>query len=235
MEHSPQFSTLAGHLLDIQKQLQPVLKDALNPFTNSTYATLNSVMEACHGELLSRGILLTQLPCAAPVELGAGYIGLETRIIHAESEEWISSTAVIPLPKNDPQGMGSAITYSRRYTLCSILGIVTEDDDGNAASNLPTKQVESRKRPIAGSSLKNAPNRDVGVKKKFSDTPNRPVANPPSLPKIDGVGFKSISAEDGRLCIVATGRTMEKKELLKASGFKWDSQQKIWWKYAETA
>ena len=102
---------LAKALLEVQRELVPVVKDSTNPFTKSTYASLNSVMEACRDILISHGIWLTQLPCPAPVELGTGHIGLETRLVHAESGQWISCLAVIPLPKNDPQGMGSAITY----------------------------------------------------------------------------------------------------------------------------
>ena len=123
-------------MLIVQQQLQPAIKDAKNPFIGNEYATLNSVMESCRNLLSAQGIWLTQLPCPAPVELGAGHIGLETRLIHAESGQWISSIAIIPLPKNDPQGMGSA-----------ILGIVTEDDDGNAAS-ISQKQVKTRIRPV---------------------------------------------------------------------------------------
>ena len=86
-------------------------------------------MKFCRSLLSAQAIWLTQLPCPAPVELGAGHIGLETRLIHAESGQWISSVAIIPLPKNDPQGMGSAITYARRYALTAMLGIITEEDD----------------------------------------------------------------------------------------------------------
>jgi len=49
------------------------------------------------------------------------------------------------------------------------------------------------------------------------------------------VSFRTVQAEDGRRCIVASGKTLEKKELLRASGFKWDSQQRIWWKYDDAA
>ena len=147
MTQSPDITKLSQAMLIVQQQLQPAIKDAKNPFIGNEYATLNSVMESCRSLLSSQGIWLTQLPCPAPVELGTGHIGLETRLIHAESGQWISSTAIIPLPKNDPQGMGSAITYARRYSLCAILGIETEDDDGNAAS-ISQKQVKTRIRPL---------------------------------------------------------------------------------------
>ena len=149
MNQSQNISELSRAMLQIQKNLLPALKDATNPFTRSNYATLNRVMESCRDELLTHGIWLAQLPCPAPVELGAGHIGLETRLIHAESGQWISSMAVIPLPKNDPQGMGSAITYARRYSLCAMLGIVTEDDDGEGAK-IGSKSASSQKRSTGG-------------------------------------------------------------------------------------
>jgi hypothetical protein len=56
-------------------------------------------------------------------------------LIHANSGEYISANSTMHPTKSDPQSIGSAITYHRRYALCSILGLnVDEDDDGNKAS-----------------------------------------------------------------------------------------------------
>ena len=234
MNTSQDIAKLAQAMLNVQQQLQPAIKDAKNPFIGNEYATLNSVMESCRSLLSAHGIWLTQLPCPAPIELGAGHIGLETRLIHAESGQWISSVAIIPLPKNDPQGMGSAITYARRYSLCAILGIVTEDDDGNAAS-ISQKQVKTRIRPIEATQRQKGTSESSSSTDKILGTSNRSVSLHQNLPKIDGVSFRTVQAEDGRRCIVASGKTLEKKELLRASGFRWDSQQRIWWKYDDAA
>jgi len=222
MNSSQQITNLAQAMIKVQKQLQPVVKNAQNTFVGNTYATLNSVVEACKYSLLEHGIWVTQLPTPAPVELGTGHIALETRLIHVESGEWISSTTVIPLPKNDPQGMGSAITYARRYSLCAMLGIITEDDDGNAASIHPQKQNKQQHQ-----------SRPKSQEKTHSQTPTEQAKS--SLPKLDGVSYENVQADDGRMCVVATGSTLEKKELLRAAGFKWNPQQKIWWKYAGAA
>jgi len=219
MNTSSAITKLSQAMLKVQQQLQPAIKDARNTYVGNDYATLNSVMDACKDALLIHGIWLTQLPCPAPVELGTGHIALETKLIHAESGEWISSTAVIPLPKNDPQGMGSAITYARRYSLCAMLGIITEDDDANAASDLGQKQTKQ----MRGKTMSHKPVHES------------PKSSSGALPKIDGVSYKNVQAEDGRMCVVANGNTLDKKELLKAAGFKWNSQQKVWWKYAATA
>ena len=110
-------------------------------------------MEACRDVLLAHGIWMTQLPVPAPVELGPGHIGLLTKLTHAESGQWQSSLAVVPLPKADPQGMGSAITYARRYALTAMLGIITEeDDDGEAAKRHP-KTSGRVKQPINGAQV----------------------------------------------------------------------------------
>ena len=230
MNQSQDISELSRAMLQIQKNLLPALKDATNPFTRSNYATLNSVMESCRDELLTHGIWLTQLPCPAPVELGAGHIGLETRLIHAESGQWISSMAVIPLPKNDPQGMGSAITYARRYSLCAMLGIVTEDDDGEGAK-IGSKSTSSQKRGIGGPQRQKKALDDSAIENQNSGAANRAVDDLENLPRLDGVTYRKVQAQDGRLCIIARGETASKKTLLMAAGFKWNVQQRIWWKY----
>ena len=234
MNQSQDISELSRAMLQIQKNLLPALKDATNPFTRSNYATLNSVMESCRSELLSHGIWLTQLPCPAPVELGAGHIGLETRLIHAESGQWISSLAVIPLPKNDPQGMGSAITYARRYSLCAMLGIVTEDDDGEGAK-ISSKSASSQKRSIGGPQRQKEPSGNTTIENQISGASNRAVDDLKNLPKLDGVTYRKVQAQDGRLCIIAKGETASKKTLLMAAGFTWNQQQRLWWKYADIA
>jgi len=224
MNSSPDITELSKALFSIQNSLPPVIKDARNSFVGNDYATLNSVMETCRDALYSHGIWLVQLPCPAPVELGTGHIGLETRLTHVESGQWLSSVTVIPLPKSDPQGLGSALTYARRYSLCTILGIITEDDDGNAASVHPQRQHRSQSQP-----------KTRAQDKTRSPNSSTQCQSNASLPRLDGVAYKNVQTDDGRMCVVATGSTLEKKELLRAAGFKWNPQQRIWWKYADAA
>ncbi|WP_279027431.1 ERF family protein [Bilophila wadsworthia] len=133
---SDQVGKLAQALINVQRQLQPATKDANNPFTKSKYATLNSIMDSCREALLSNGIWL----CQYPVPAEPGYLGLVTKLTHAESGQWQSSLAVVPLPKADPQGVGISMTYMRRYALSAMLGIVTEEDtDGEFASDKPNR------------------------------------------------------------------------------------------------
>ena len=92
---SSETTKLANALIQVQRTLLPATKDRLNPFTHSNYATLNSVMDSCREALLSNGIWLTQFP--VPSE--PGHLGLVTKLVHAESGQWQSSHAVVPLPK----------------------------------------------------------------------------------------------------------------------------------------
>jgi len=215
---SSETTKLANALISVQRILQPATKDRLNPFTHSNYATLNSVMDSCRDALLTNGIWLTQYP--VPAE--SGHLGLVTKLVHAESGQWQSSHAVVPLPKNDPQGLGIAMTYIRRYAIAAMLGIVTEEDtDGN----LPKDSGK------------------VGQRQKRTAAPQDPSASlhppgrskPVQLPKLDGITYQEITATDGQVCIVATGNTQAKKELLAGAGFKWNPQRKMWWRYAQAS
>lgn len=221
--HSAETSKLAKALISVQKDLNPALKDAKNPFVNSHYASLNSVMQSCRDALLQNGIWLTQLPVPAPVELGAGYIGLVTKLTHAESGQWQSSFIVAPLPKNDPQGMGAALTYCRRYALTAMLGIVTEDDDAEGARVDTRQALKSRKREIQQP-------KNQGINNSESEKDEMGT-----LPKLQGIEYQYVPSQDGRQCVIATGETIEHKEALANSGFKWNAQRKCWWKYAQTA
>lgn len=226
---SENITELAQALISVQKQMTPAAKDGKNPFTRSNYATLNSVMESCRDILLTHGIWLTQLPVPAPLELGPGHIGLMTKLTHAKSGQWQSSLTVIPLPKADPQGMGSAITYARRYALTAMLGMITEDDDGEAAKS-PQRPAHERTRATASGNKRSTPPADDAD--SFSGDMAFDVS---SLPELEGVAYQYITAQDGRQCIIATGNTLPKKEILSGAGFRWHPQRKYWWKYADAA
>lgn len=113
-------------------------KSSNNPHFKSKYADLTAVWEACSKALYSNRLSVIQ----GLGEVIDGKLHIETMLLH-ESGQWIKSTASIPLPKQDPQGYGSASTYARRYTLAAMMGIVQEDDDGNAASRpVPEKKAD---------------------------------------------------------------------------------------------
>ena len=220
---SENITDLAKALLNVQRTVQPITKDAENPFTKSWYASLNSVMAACRDALIENGIWLCQHP--VPVEQ-PNSLGLVTKLTHVESGQWQSSLAIVPLPKADPQGMGSAMTYARRYALTAMLGMVTDDDDGEGAKN-------GKKSPTRPKLPVNAPESQTARQCEPSPTLNIP--GPSNLPPLAGVTYQQVTAQDGRPCIIATGNTQAKKELLTGSGFRWNPQRKLWWKYVDAA
>ena len=239
--NSQEIKELAKALIAVQRDMAPALKDSTNPFCRSKYASLNSVMESCRPALLKHGIWLCQYP--VPVD-NAGCIGLLTKLTHADSGQWQSSLTIVPLPKADPHGMGSAITYARRYALSAMLGIVTEDDDGEAAKIDTRHGYTQSKTALRTPAPTNMPLESQEVQESyFEETPGIPqeqALNRTSdllarLPQLDGISYRIQQAEDGRDYIVASGNTMAQKGYLKNAGFRWDAQGKVWWMYANAA
>lgn len=132
-EKSESINELAKALATAQLQLRPAVKDATNPHFRSKYADLGAVWEACREPLANNGLSVVQMP----VDSEPGRVALMTLLMHT-SGQYISSTVSTRLQKDDAQGVGSALTYLRRYSLASVVGIVADDDDdGNAASQKP--------------------------------------------------------------------------------------------------
>lgn len=140
MNGSDKIDALAKALLAAQRELKPANKSATNPHFHSKYAPLPEVIEVAK-VLHAHGIVFLQPPFDA--EHG---VGIETIIVHAESGQWLSGALVLTPQQNTPQGIGSAITYGRRFGLASLIGIVAEeDDDGEAASSAEKEKPRSRK------------------------------------------------------------------------------------------
>lgn len=233
---SPDVTALAQALMKVQRNLQPVAKDATNTYIGNRYATLNTVMDACRDLLLENNIWMIQYPVPAPASGGTGALGLVTKLTHVTSGQWQSGLAVAPLPKADPQGYGSCLSYLRRYTLCAMLGIVTEDDDAEGAKK-PAKSRIQATRPGNGPQREKAP-QDTSAQAPSTQNAAKSTSageNFSSLPRIDGISYQTVTATDGRACIVAVGQTQPKKELLMGAGFKWNVQRRMWWKYADAS
>ena len=126
------------------------------------------------------------------------------------------------------------MTYARRYALTAMLGMVTEDDDGEGAKNGKKAPVRP-KLPVIPPESQKARQRESSTANNISAPSNRPSASLENLPPLDGVTYQHVTAQDGRPCIIATGNTQAKKELLTGSGFRWNPQRKLWWKYVDAA
>lgn len=103
------------------------------------YAPLDVVMEAIDQPLADAGLFVSH-----PMSVIDGKTFLETRLIHLASGEWISSMAPLLMEQNTNQGVGSAISYMRRYSLLALLGIAPDDDDDGAAANRGTAVAQTR-------------------------------------------------------------------------------------------
>jgi len=120
---------IAAGLVAVQSEVLLARKDSNNPFHKSKYADLGSVWDAVREPLRKNGLSIMQLPSEAP----AGYVGLVTIVLH-ESGQSISEKFFMPVKDDkNPQAVGSALTYARRYALSAALGVCPEDDDGEAA------------------------------------------------------------------------------------------------------
>ena len=103
-------------------------KESKNPFFNSSYADLHAVIKASFPLLSKNSLSVTQ-----GNEMIQGAVCVTTTLMHS-SGQWIRSKVKLPLEKANAQGVGSAITYGRRYGLSAIVGIAQYDDDGNYIS-----------------------------------------------------------------------------------------------------
>ncbi|MBM4646555.1 recombinase [Rhodococcus hoagii] len=136
---------LTKALVAAQKEFTAIPKDSANPFFKSNYAALPDVVKAANPIITKQGLAITQ-----HISFDGEHDLLTTWLLH-ESGESIRSTMRLHLPKQDPQGQGSATTYARRYSYMAILGLVAdEDDDGNAASQGQERVASSRAQASSG-------------------------------------------------------------------------------------
>ena len=144
MKQSETIDKIIPAFIAFQSDMPSVPKDGNNPHFKSKYATLGAITEATRPHLAKHGLGFMQW-----MSNREGLQLIVTRIMHT-SGQWMEDEGYILNPtKNDPQGMGSAVTYARRYTLGASLGIITEDDDdGNRASEpAPVKKPAPKPEP----------------------------------------------------------------------------------------
>lgn len=126
---------LYAALVRAQAELEGAKKAAKNDHFRSKYARLEDVIEAIRPVFAKHGLGYVQ-ECGYDSVSSGSYAVVTTIIVHESGEE-MSSTLRLPVTKNDAQGVGSALTYARRYGLLGMAGIAPEDDDGEAAVGRP--------------------------------------------------------------------------------------------------
>jgi ERF superfamily len=166
VQTSEQINELAAALAKAQGEITGALKDSENPFFSSKYADLASCWDACRGPLSANGLSIVQVtdrgrPVTIQWETKNEKTGevtefkvdteellVVTTLYHA-SGQWIRSE--LPMIPRDasPQGIGSALTYGRRYGLTAMVGVAQMDDDGNQASGRMNATAKAAPKPVA--------------------------------------------------------------------------------------
>jgi hypothetical protein len=122
-------TTINASLVKALSELTNLAKTKVNPHFKSRFTSLDAILDATRPVLAKHGLALSQEPVFED-----GMAGVVTRIIHTSGESR-ESKLILPLRDQSAQGVGSAISYARRYSAAAVLGIASdEDDDGQQAS-----------------------------------------------------------------------------------------------------
>lgn len=157
MQKSESIAALAKAIALSQLQVENASKSSVNPHFKSKYADLAEILNTVRPIFSANNIAIVQMP-----SFESGVASVETMLVH-ESGEFISSVCFSPVSKQDAQGVGSAITYLRRYSLAAMAGIAQEDDDGNHAvaqprqAPPPTHKLSDAEREMGVKDMKGAP------------------------------------------------------------------------------
>lgn len=222
---SAEIAKLATALCKAQGVMEGAKKDAEAVITGQqkrTYADLASVWDAVRKPLTDNGLSVVQFPRTA----GNG-VEIETTLLHV-SGEFMCDVLWVPCGKNDAQGLGSAITYGRRYALMAVTGVAPVEDDGGAA-------VASHKPGAAGTAGGGGDFRPPGPR-QFSSNGARMAAEDPHL--IDNTRNKGTLPGKPTAATPAAANAVKRVEWVKAAidGFKiaqTKDELQEWWK-AET-
>jgi hypothetical protein len=123
-------SDIAGALAKAQAEMQNPAFDSANPHYRNKFASLAAVRNSVVPVLAKHGIAMCQ-----DITSEGGAIACRTILTHASGQQMVFGPLTMPAMKADAQGLGSAATYARRYSLMAVAGVVgDDDDDGNAAS-----------------------------------------------------------------------------------------------------
>ena len=164
MQTSENINELAAALAKAQATVKGALKDATNPHFKASYADLASVWDACREAITGNGIAIVQAPSSSD----DGSVCVTTRMVHS-SGQWVETAICCRPMKNDAQGLGSVITYLRRYSLAAMVGVAPEDDDGEGGVGVGRGKAGGEKMdPTGAPKTKNS--RDPGWNGPLSKT-----------------------------------------------------------------
>jgi len=138
---SEDIKELVAALVKVQAEIQPATKDKTNPFFHKNYADLSDVWAVCREPLSQNGLAVIQT-----MDGSNGNIIVVTTLAHI-SGQWMKGKLPIKPVKDDPQAIGSAITYGRRYSLSAIVGVVSEEDDDGEGAMGRGKGKDAKRKP----------------------------------------------------------------------------------------
>jgi len=196
VEQSEQINELAASLSKAQGKITGALKDSSNPFFKTKYADLASVWDACREQLSANGLAVVQT-----VSGEGEMLRVTTSLIHS-SGQWMRDTLPLKPSKSDPQGIGSAITYARRYALAAIVGVAQIDDDAEAA--MGRKETDKNRISI-----------DQATQKQFAEQARACLAN------ADTEGLKQLWSEwdsDERVILWQLFNSQERRAMKELKG-----------------
>ncbi len=140
---SEQINEISAALAKAQGEITCAIEDKINPHFKSSYASLNSIFNACRSQLSKNGICIVQSLSTA----NDMYV-LTTLLAHS-SGQWMSSQLPFASLKCTPQALGSALTYFKRYSLSAMTGVSSgDDDDANSVENEVKREIPNRSKPI---------------------------------------------------------------------------------------
>jgi hypothetical protein len=128
-------TTINAALVKALSELTNLAKDKVNPHFKSRFTSLDAILDATRPVLAKHGLALSQEPVFED-----GMAGVVTRIIHV-SGETRESKLILPLRDQSAQGVGSAISYARRYSAAAVLGIASDEDDDGQQASTPSKAI----------------------------------------------------------------------------------------------
>jgi len=138
----PEHNDICTALLAAQENFTPARKTKINPHLKNQYAPLEEVLAAVQGPLSDEGVCIL----AFTVER-ENNLFLRSVLRHVKTNTELSVDLPLLMGKQDMQGLGSAISYARRYALMLLCGIVAEDDDDGNATQAPRQAPSQQQTP----------------------------------------------------------------------------------------
>ena len=171
--------SLLEALFDAQGEFPAIRKASENDFFNSKFASFRDIKLTIDPILRAHGLGISQPPTNLD-----GKPALKTKLFHVPTGEFIEDVVPLVLAKTDPQAFGSALSYTKRYAYEAILGLITVDDDGEAATHANPKELEAAfDRATAAAQKVGVPNGEMAqmffkkYKVKLSDTQDVAAVN----------------------------------------------------------